>query len=87
MKNCGCEFILQRINETRVDTMLSAIQKMWQRFTYHTAVKLEARRQELSNKIEAQWAKEYDKLTGDDAFTTLMQVIRFCGFPCVGPIL
>ena len=64
----------QGINETQVDSMLSAVRGMWQRFTYHHAVKLEAKRQNLNNKTDDLWAVVYNSLTGDDAFSTFIQV-------------
>ncbi|CAM6091825.1 unnamed protein product [Calypogeia fissa] len=69
--------ILRGISETRIDFMLSAVRMMWQRFSYHNAVKLEAKRQELLDKTEEQWATEYNSLVEDDAFTTLIQVLHF----------
>lgn len=71
----------QAINETEVDSMLAAIQGMWQRFTYHHAVKLEAKRQKVKQKNEASWATVYNSLTGDDAFSTFIQVRIFLGLP------
>jgi hypothetical protein len=64
--------ILQGIDETRVDAMLSSMQKMWQRFTYHSVIKLEAQRQKMANKGEAALATQYNKLVEDDAFATLI---------------
>jgi hypothetical protein len=68
---------LQAINETEVESMLAAIRGMWQRFTYHYAVKQEAKRQKLSRNIENAWASAYNSLTGDDAFSTFIQVRIF----------
>ena len=53
--------------------MLSAGRGMWQRFTYHNAVKLEAKRQKLKQRTDV-WAVVYESLTGDDAFSTFIQV-------------
>ncbi|KAG0582764.1 hypothetical protein KC19_3G084200 [Ceratodon purpureus] len=69
--------ILRGINETQVDSMLSAVRGMWQRFTYHHAVKLEAKRQNLNNKTDDLWAVVYNSLTGDDAFSTFIQVLQY----------
>jgi hypothetical protein len=49
---------------------------MWQRFTYHHAVKLEAKRQKLKQKTDV-WAVVYNSLTGDDTFSTFIQVRIF----------
>lgn len=57
--------------------MLAAIRGMWQRFTYHNAVKLEAKRQRRSRNITASWADAYNSLTGDEAFSTFIQVRIF----------
>jgi len=64
----------QAINETEVDSMLAAIRGLWQRFTYHRAAKLEANRQMLKLNREDSWAAVYNSLTGDDAFSTFIQV-------------
>lgn len=69
--------ILKSINETEVDSKLAAIQGMWQRFTYYNAVKLEAKRQQLKRKPEESWATVYNSLTGDDAFSTFIQVLYY----------
>ncbi|KAG0618214.1 hypothetical protein M758_4G047000 [Ceratodon purpureus] len=69
--------ILRAINETDVDSMLAAIRGMWQRFTYHSTVKLEAKRQKLTRNVENTWASVYNTLTGDDAFSTFIQVLHY----------
>ncbi|CAM6115149.1 unnamed protein product [Calypogeia fissa] len=69
--------ILRGINETRIDSMLAAVRNMWQRFTYHNNVKLEAQRQKFTKKEDGAWAREYNKLNGDDAFSTLIQALHF----------
>lgn len=69
--------ILRAINETEVDSMLAAIRGLWQRFTYHRAAKLEAKRQMLKLNREESWAAVYNSLAGDDAFSTFVQVLHY----------
>jgi hypothetical protein len=64
----------QAINDTQVDAKLAAVQGAWQRFTYHHAVKSEAKRQKSKYNSENSWAVAYNSLTLDDAYSTFIQV-------------
>jgi hypothetical protein len=68
--------ILQAINDTEVDAKLAAVRGMWQRFTYHQAIKQEAERQKQQYNYTEEWATYYSSLTDDDAFSTLIQVFH-----------
>lgn len=69
--------ILKAINEAQVDSMLAVVRGLWQRFTYHYAVKLEANRQKLKLNKEDLWASVQNSLTGDDAFSTFIHVLEY----------
>ncbi|CAK9877018.1 unnamed protein product [Sphagnum jensenii] len=69
--------ILQAINDTEVDAKLAAVRGMWQRFTYHQAIKQEAERQKQQYNYTEEWATYYSSLTDDDAFSTLIQVLHY----------
>ncbi len=66
----------QAINDTEVDAKLAAVRGMWQRFTYHQAIKQEAERQKQQYNYTEEWATYYSSLTDDDAFSTLIQVFH-----------
>ncbi|KAM0937662.1 putative xylogalacturonan beta-1,3-xylosyltransferase [Dioscorea sansibarensis] len=66
--------ILQRINETEIESMLANVQNIWQRFLYRDSVLLEAKRQKSFFIKEEGWATEFSKLKEDDAFSTFIQV-------------
>jgi hypothetical protein len=66
----------QAINDTEVDAKLAAVRGMWQRFTYHQAIKQEAKHQKQQYNYTEEWATYYSSLTDDDAFSTLIQVFH-----------
>ncbi|BFI33899.1 protein MpGT47.12 [Marchantia polymorpha subsp. ruderalis] len=70
--------ILRNVTESRVDSMLSAIQGLWQRFTYISAVQLEGKREiQKHGEAYADWIQQYMNASGDDAFSTFIQVLHF----------
>lgn len=66
--------ILQGFNDTEVKFKLENVKKIWQRFLYRDSVMLEAERQKAVGQV-VDWADEFSKLTEDDVFSTLIQVI------------
>mgnify|MGYP000111309734 CR=1 FL=1 len=63
------------MSETEVDSKLSVIQKMWQRFLYRDAILLEAQRQKEQFNKTSEWANAFATLIDDDdAFSTLIEV-------------
>ncbi|CAL0311578.1 unnamed protein product [Lupinus luteus] len=69
--------ILRGINDTEIKFKLANIQKIWQRFFYRDSILLEAERQKAVFGNNEKWAVEISKLTEDDVFTTLMQVLHY----------
>ncbi|OAE34870.1 hypothetical protein AXG93_1587s1010 [Marchantia polymorpha subsp. ruderalis] len=73
--------ILRNVTESRVDSMLSAIQGLWQRFTYISAVQLEGKREiQKHGEAYADWIQQYMNASGDDAFSTFIQVVLVITF-------
>ena len=70
-------FFLQGFNDTKIEFKLANVQKIWQRFLYRDSVLLEAERQKTAIGHVDDWAVEFLKLTEDDAFATLIQVLLF----------
>ena len=70
-------FFLQGFNDTKIEFKLANVQKIWQRFLYRDSVLLEAERQKTIIGHVDDWAVEFLKLTEDDAFATLIQVLLF----------
>lgn len=70
-------FFLQGFNDTEIEFKLANVQKIWQRFLYRDSVLLEAERQKTAIGHVDDWAVEFLKLTEDDAFATLIQVLLF----------
>lgn len=70
-------FFLQGFNDTEIEFKLANVQKIWQRFLYRDSVLLEAERQKTAIGHVDDWAVEFLKLTEDDVFVTLIQVLLF----------
>ena len=70
-------FFFQGFNDTEIEFKLENVQKIWQRFLYRDSVLLEAERQKTAIGHVDDWAVEFLKLTEDDAFATLIQVLLF----------
>ena len=70
-------FFLQGFNDTEIEFKLANVQKIWQRFLYRDSVLLEAERRKTAIGHVDDWAVEFLKLTEDDAFATLIQVLLF----------
>ena len=68
----------QSIPEDRVKSMLAAVSAIWQRWTWRSVVSAEGTRQRVQRGYQHEWATEADKLVGDEAFSTLMQVGVVC---------
>lgn len=69
--------ILRGFNETEIKFKLANVQKIWQRFMYRDSVLLEAERQKTAIGHVDDWAVEFLKLTEDDVFATLIQVLHY----------
>lgn len=59
--------------------MFTTLKGIWQRWTFHSVVKLEAKRQETKFSHKDGWAIDSGALEEDDAIATLFQVF-FCLF-------
>ena len=70
-------FFLQGFNDTKIEFKLANVQKIWQRFLYRDSVLLEAERRKTAIGHVDDWAVEFLKLTEDDVFVTLIQVLLF----------
>ena len=66
-------FFLQGFNDTKIEFKLANVQKIWQ----SDSVLLEAERRKTAIGHVDDWAVEFLKLTEDDAFATLIQVLLF----------
>ena len=64
----------QSIPKDRVKAMLATVSAIWQRWTWRSVVTAEGTRQRVQRGYQHQWALEAEKLGGDEAFSTLMQV-------------
>lgn len=71
---------MQAMSESEVRAKLEVVQGLWQRFTWHYSVKLEAKRQWSGFGRQPEWARVYSELADDDAYATLLQV---CNAPPV----
>ncbi|CAM6123952.1 unnamed protein product [Calypogeia fissa] len=73
--------ILRSIPEEKVDEMQSVVQTIWQRFTYHKAIRLEADRQEImQTSLEHSRLRSwmgFKNLRDDDAVDTFIQVLHY----------
>ncbi|KAK6124647.1 hypothetical protein DH2020_041611 [Rehmannia glutinosa] len=69
--------LLRSINETEVESKLAYVKKIWQRFLYRDSVLLEAERQNVTIGLFENWAAKFSEIVGDDAFTTLVQVLHY----------
>ncbi|XP_057535580.1 uncharacterized protein LOC130813737 isoform X1 [Amaranthus tricolor] len=69
--------VLRAFNKTEIEFKLANIQRIWQRFLYHDSVLREAERQKSVFGHVDDWAAEILKLTEDDAFATLIQVLHY----------
>ncbi|KRH33103.1 hypothetical protein GLYMA_10G099700v4 [Glycine max] len=68
---------LRGFNDTEIEFKLANVQKIWQRFLYRDSVLLEAERQKTAIGHVDDWAVEFLKLTEDDAFATLIQILHY----------
>eukprot|EP00850_Spirogloea_muscicola_P023503 SM000362S13790 [mRNA] locus=s362:53583:57514:- [translate_table: standard] len=69
--------ILKGYTDDCVDSMLEAVERVWQRWTYSSVVRLEAQRQQkVHPNHEFEWARQNDLLLEDDAIATLIQVLH-----------
>ncbi|KAL5124373.1 putative glucuronoxylan glucuronosyltransferase F8H [Glycine soja] len=69
--------ILRGFNDTEIEFKLENVQKIWQRFMYRDSVLLEAERQKTAIGHVDDWAVEFLKLTEDDVFVTLIQILHY----------
>ncbi|KAH6772808.1 exostosin family protein [Perilla frutescens var. hirtella] len=69
--------ILRSINEAEVEFRLANVRKIWQRFLYHDSIMLEADRQNATIGLTENWAVKFREIEGDDAFSTLVQVLHY----------
>ncbi|KAG5003480.1 hypothetical protein JHK82_027492 [Glycine max] len=68
---------LRGFNDTKIEFKLANVQKIWQRFLYRDSVLLEAERRKTAIGHVDDWAVEFLKLTEDDAFATLIQILHY----------
>lgn len=68
-------YCYQSTTEAEVELKLANVRKIWQRFLYCDSVMLEADRQNTTIGLTEDWAAKFKEIEGDDAFTTLVQVI------------
>lgn len=68
-------YCYQSIDEAEVELKLANVRKIWQRFLYRDSILLEAARQNATIGLTENWATKFHEIEGDDAFTTLVQVI------------
>ncbi|CAN1183534.1 Probable glucuronoxylan glucuronosyltransferase F8H [Linum perenne] len=69
--------VLRAFNDTEIKFKLRNVQKIWQRFVYRDSLLLEAERQKSELGFVADWAVQVLKLTGDDVFTTFLQILHY----------
>ncbi|CAN1183526.1 Probable glucuronoxylan glucuronosyltransferase F8H [Linum perenne] len=69
--------VLRAFNDTEIKFKLRNVQKVWQRFVYRDSLLLEAERQKTELGFVADWAVQILKLTGDDVFTTFLQILHY----------
>eukprot|EP00850_Spirogloea_muscicola_P008664 SM000046S16445 [mRNA] locus=s46:710421:716713:- [translate_table: standard] len=69
--------ILRSKSDEEVAAMLALVRANWQRFSWHSVIRLEADRQrELYGHVPF-WAEQLSALTEDDALTTLIQILHY----------
>lgn len=70
------------MNETEIEFKLENLQKIWQRFLYRNSIVLEAERQKTAFGHVEDWAVQFQQLSEDDVFATLIQVYLICQLQC-----
>ncbi|KAL6553819.1 hypothetical protein OROMI_019492 [Orobanche minor] len=69
--------ILRSMDEAEVELKLANVRKIWQRFLYRDSILLEAARQNATIGLTENWATKFHEIEGDDAFTTLVQILHY----------
>ncbi|KAL2630097.1 hypothetical protein R1flu_014783 [Riccia fluitans] len=72
--------ILRKVNDSRIDSMLSAVKAVRPRFAYTSAYHLEEKRQKHRGRAHTDWMRNLDAFSDQipvDAFSTFIQVLQF----------
>eukprot|EP00850_Spirogloea_muscicola_P019513 SM000192S04908 [mRNA] locus=s192:268840:274943:+ [translate_table: standard] len=69
--------ILKAYSEQQVQRLWEGVQCVWQRWSWHSVLRLETERQRVLARPTSPFVDELDALTSDDAFATLLQVLHY----------